>query len=259
LEFLKLLKGKLPSDKTLSIAAPASYWYLQNFPIANISQVVDYIVFMTYDLHGQWDYGNAYSDTGCPDGNCLRSHVNLTETLNSLSMITKAGVPSSQIVVGVASYGRSFQMTDPGCTGPMCTYTGPDSGAQLAPCTQTAGYIANAEINALITVNNSGVQTFHDSDSESDIVIYANDQWVAYMNDSTKQSRIDLYQSFNFGGTSNWAVDLERLYEATNSTTPDPDLQGYGAIDPKIEFCTTDQTKVLQEAWRDASELAEMQ
>lgn len=40
-------------DKSVSIAAPASYWYLKGFPIAHISKVVDYIVYMTYDLHGQ--------------------------------------------------------------------------------------------------------------------------------------------------------------------------------------------------------------
>src|SRR4051812_34590021 len=55
LGFLRLVKSKLPAGKTLSIAAPASYWYLKQFPIKEISEVVDYIVYMTYDLHGQWD------------------------------------------------------------------------------------------------------------------------------------------------------------------------------------------------------------
>ncbi|KAL4971353.1 glycoside hydrolase superfamily [Aspergillus desertorum] len=127
LEFLKLVRNGLPSDKTLSIAAPASYWYLQVFPISNISTVVDYIIYMTYDLHGQWDYGSTWAQDGCPAGNCLRSHVNLTETVLSLAMITKAGVATKQVVVGVTSYGRGFEMTDSDCTGPMCTFTGPDS------------------------------------------------------------------------------------------------------------------------------------
>lgn len=52
LAFLVVLKNLLPG-KSVSIAAPASYWYLKSFPIAQISKVVDYIVFMTYDLHGQ--------------------------------------------------------------------------------------------------------------------------------------------------------------------------------------------------------------
>jgi hypothetical protein len=52
LDFLVILKNLL-GGKSLSIAAPASYWYLKGFPIAQISEIVDYIVFMAYDLHGQ--------------------------------------------------------------------------------------------------------------------------------------------------------------------------------------------------------------
>lgn len=45
LRFLTVLKSKLPS-KSVSIAAPASYWYLKAFPISRIAAVVDYIVYM---------------------------------------------------------------------------------------------------------------------------------------------------------------------------------------------------------------------
>ncbi|KFZ19439.1 hypothetical protein V502_03643 [Pseudogymnoascus sp. VKM F-4520 (FW-2644)] len=130
LEFLKLVRAKLPLGKSLSIAAPASYWYLKGFPIDEIALVVNYIIYMTYDLHGQWDYAQKWSSSGCPAGNCLRSHINMTETTNALVMITKAGVPTNKIIVGVTSYGRSFKMTDPNCTGPMCTYVGPLSAAK---------------------------------------------------------------------------------------------------------------------------------
>lgn len=117
---LNELKGRLPAGKTSSVTGPASFWYLQYFPIDAIAMVTDYLVFMSYDLHGQWDYTNKYATPGCPSydqdlGNCLRSHVNLTETLNALSMVTKAGVPSTMTIVGVSSYGRSFEMTTPGC------------------------------------------------------------------------------------------------------------------------------------------------
>lgn len=52
------VKSLLPAGKTVSIAAPASYWYLKNFPIQQIAEVVDFIVFMTYDLQGIWYLGN---------------------------------------------------------------------------------------------------------------------------------------------------------------------------------------------------------
>lgn len=81
-----VLKNLLPG-KTVSIAAPSSYWYLRQYPIAKISKVVDYIVYMTYDLHGQWDAGNKFSQEGCSNGMCLRSHINLTETKTALAMV----------------------------------------------------------------------------------------------------------------------------------------------------------------------------
>ncbi|POR31800.1 Chitinase [Tolypocladium paradoxum] len=185
--FLRILRSKLNSDKSLSIAAPASYWYLKQFPIRIIAQVVDYIVFMTYDLHGQWDSTNTWANPSCPSGNCLRSHVNLTETLSALvprsastyskSLITKAGVPSSKVIVGVTSYGRSFQMVDPSCTGPNCFFTGGpevgDSGAMKGRCTATAGYISNAEIKEIAA--GPGAKTWFDKDSDSNIMTYNGD------------------------------------------------------------------------------------
>lgn len=66
------------SGKSVSIAAPASFWYLKAFPIDRIASVNDYIVFMTYDLHGQWDYGNVNAFDSCPSGKCIRSHGKFT-------------------------------------------------------------------------------------------------------------------------------------------------------------------------------------
>jgi GH18 family chitinase len=81
---LSVLRSKLGKDKSLSIAAPASFWYLKQFPIAGIAMIVDYIVYMTYDLHGQWDAANKWANPGCPSGSCLRNQVNLTETISAL-------------------------------------------------------------------------------------------------------------------------------------------------------------------------------
>ncbi len=61
----------------------------------------------------------------------------MTETMDALAMITKAGVSTDKIFVGMAKYGRSFQMTDPSCHGVQCTFTGPDSGAEPGLCTNT--------------------------------------------------------------------------------------------------------------------------
>ena len=60
LEMMKMVKRRLP-DKSVSFAAPASFWYLRNFLIKEMAAVADYIVYMTYDLHGQWDVSNEFA------------------------------------------------------------------------------------------------------------------------------------------------------------------------------------------------------
>lgn len=212
LKFLTTMKSKLSgTGRTLSIAAPASFWYLKPFPIKQMAEVLDYIVFMTYDLHGQWDAGNQHAIDGCPAGNCVRSHVNLTETTYTLAMITKAGVKTSKIYVGESSYARTFKLAQPGCRGPMCTFLGDrlNSPAAKGRCTNTGGYISNAEINEMIDGKTTSIATWHDADSNSDMIIYDFTEWGAYMTPTTKNTRREHWSGKGFRGTIDWAVDLQ--------------------------------------------------
>ncbi|EMT66128.1 Killer toxin subunits alpha/beta [Fusarium odoratissimum] len=141
LKFLQLVKSKLPSDKSLSIAAPASFWYHKQFRIAAISRTVDYIVYMTYDLHG----------------------------------------------------------------------------AAKGKCTDTAGYISNAELKALMHSHSGDVEKWHDAKTDSDYMIFDDTNWVAYMSEETKQGRTAKYklrgrQSLNF--------DEYNSIDAIPSSTP---------------------------------------
>ncbi|KAL5087858.1 hypothetical protein Trisim1_007509 [Trichoderma cf. simile WF8] len=210
LAFLAILRNLLPS-KEITIAAPASYWYLQGFPIEKMAPLLDYIIYMTYDLHGQWDSQNAWSQLGCPTGNCLRTDVNLTETIGALVMITKAGVPSNKVVVGTTSYGRSFAMAEAGCYGPDCTFLGSADDSQAAPgiCTQTAGYISNAEIQEILANSSRVNQNFIDPTSNTNILVYDDIQWVGWMSNGIKASRASLYKGLAMGGTTDWATDLQ--------------------------------------------------
>ncbi|KAL3430403.1 hypothetical protein BDV09DRAFT_189290 [Aspergillus tetrazonus] len=137
-KFLIVMRGQLAKEKSLSIAAPASYWYLKAFPIAQMAKQLDYIVFMTYDLHGE-------------------------------------------IFVGESSYGRSFLMSKKGCTGPDCFFEGDrlNSPAAKGVCTDTGGYISNAEIDE-IAILGDNVQTWHDGASNSDIMSYTDDEYYDY-------------------------------------------------------------------------------
>ncbi|GAB1317774.1 chitinase [Madurella fahalii] len=212
LAFLTTLKRKVGPGKSVSIAAPASFWYLRAFPIDQIAAQIDYIVYMTYDLHGQWDYGNANAYDSCPSGKCIRSHVNLTETRSTLSIITKAGVPNNKVFVGEASYGRAFHMAKDGCWG---------------PCTR--GYLALAEINEIIKRSGDNTLYFYDSESNTDILLY-NGDYISYMTPASKETRRAELVSLNFAGSVDWAVDLQSFAEDDKGAPVTRPESGVGCV-----------------------------
>lgn len=206
-ELLRLVKSALPA-RLLSVAVPPGFYNLKAYPMDKIGQIVDYIVFMAYDMHGQWDFGSPWASSGCPQANCVRSHVNLTETIDGLSMITKAGVPAAKVVVGMASYGRAFELAMPGCSSPDCQFT--KAGAQPGQCTQYPGILAIGEIEEIIELNRGSVKHWYDQASDSNIMVINNTQWVAYMDSNIKIKRSAKYKGLGFGGTVDWSVDYQR-------------------------------------------------
>lgn len=89
-------------------------------------------------------------------------------------------------------------------------------------CTETGGYIADAEMNEIIRGNtngkrqNSRVTThFLDTSSNSDMPVYDNNQWVGHMSESTKAIRTKLHASLGMAGTTDWASDLQKFHDPT--------------------------------------------
>ncbi|KAJ5715533.1 glycoside hydrolase [Penicillium malachiteum] len=232
LAFLKDVREALPSDKILSITAPASYWYLQNFPIAEMAEVVDFINYMTYDLHGVWDKGNEWAEDGCPAGDCLFSHINMTETEWALAMLTKSGIGTSQIMVGVSSYGRSFEMSEAGCYNSNCTWT---AAGEAGECTETVGYISNAEINQILLTNTNS--NLYSDGNVTNFIVYNDTQWVGYMTNETKGKRATYYEGWNFAGTADWAIDLAEFVDneiAAAAASESSGAQATITIDPEV-------------------------
>ena len=121
----------------MTIAAPMSNWYLRHFDLERIHPSLDFINVMSYDIHGVWDAHIASL------GPYVKSHTDIREIEQGITMFMKNGVPSHKLNMGVGSYGRSFTLKNPTCTTPGCEFSGP---GQEGPCTKGAGTLALFEI-----------------------------------------------------------------------------------------------------------------
>ncbi|KAK4441922.1 chitinase [Podospora aff. communis PSN243] len=200
--FLRRLRERLNRTGKrygISIAIPASYWYLRGFNLQELEPWIDWFNIMTYDIHGTWDsHVRAI-------GSKAYAHTNLTEIQMGLELLWRNNVNPERVNLGLGFYGRSFTMEDPNCMAPGCPFKNA-TGAGAGACTGTPGVLSAAEINEIIA--NGGVQTFYPEEAVQ-VVTWDTDQWVSWDDAVTLKMKMDYANQRCLGGTMVWAIDLD--------------------------------------------------
>ncbi|KAJ8481334.1 hypothetical protein ONZ45_g2973 [Pleurotus djamor] len=193
---MKELKERIGKQRVeVSFTAPASFWYLQQFPIKEVQHYTDWINLMTYDIHGSWDIK---FNTG------VLPHTAIPEVNTAVNMLLKAGVSLTKINLGIGFYGRSFTLANPSCNRGGCPMSGPGTPG---PCTKGEGFLSYGEIEHLIQTR--GLKPEYNSTSETMTLKYDN-QWVGYENAATIAKKLKYVLDRRMPGVLIWAVDLDR-------------------------------------------------
>lgn len=112
---------------------------------------------------------------------------------------------------------------------------------------QRAGYISNYEIFEILAKAENpdlyGNITISQSSSDvvGDVLIYNKTNWISWLSPSSYASRRSWTDGLNFGGTSDWAVDLNETY-SDNGTGSSVD-SGY---DDDDDYTPCDYTKTFK-------------
>jgi GH18 family chitinase len=162
---LQMIKFKFQVERKdfgISITAPTSYWYLRWFNLIEIVKYVNFINLMSYDLHGIWDSTD-------PIGPYIYAHTNLTEIDLALDLFWRNNISPSMINLGLAFYGRTFQLTDPSCITPGCGFSGP---GLAGPCTATPGILSYNEIQNILSQSVDQYQMIYDQNAGVNYLVW---------------------------------------------------------------------------------------
>lgn len=110
------------------------------------------------------------------------------------------------MALGFGFYGRSFTLSDSGCTKPGCAFKG---ASNPGPCSDAGGILAYYEIMSVLAAH-TDIKPTYDKDSAVKYFTFARDQWVSYDDSVTFKQKVDWANSIGFGGALIWASDLGR-------------------------------------------------
>jgi chitinase len=201
----------------LSIAAPMGVEKIALIELEKIHKYLDFMNLMAYDLHGSWDSNvgphtalyNGYDDI-CID--------------YAVQFYLDANVPTRKLILGLAAYGRTWELAN---TGEAASYGTAGNGAGSAGvCTQEEGFLSSFEVTYMI---DNGAVAVEDESTDT-FFAYNDDMFVTYDTVDTHATKIDYMCDNNFGGAFIWAMDLDTSYTMID------------AMYDRVTSCTTSQS-----------------
>nr|AZQ25750.1 Chitinase-3 [Haliotis discus discus] len=186
----------------LTAAVPAGKGNIDaGFDIPVISKYFDFINIMTYDLHGSWDKTTGHNSPLYADSSDKGENRYLNVAW-AAEYWAKNGAPRDKLVIGLATYGRTFTLVSPGDSG----LGAPARGAGTAgKYTREAGFLSYYEICQLIK---SGADVHYIEDQKVPYLVSGN-QWVGYDDVSSLQTKVKFMKDQGYGGVMVWALDLD--------------------------------------------------
>ncbi len=177
------------------------------YDIANIHPSLDWIGLMTYDLHGSWDKTTGHHTQMYDPTNA--DPLNLSNCIN----IFLASAPANKLVMGVATYGRTFTVASGGGVGI------PASGGGAAGLyTASPGFLAYYEIQDILAMSD----TVYTYDTKRDVPFAyspSKSMWIGYDDKISINSKVDWLLSKGMKGVMVWAMDLDNFIGGNPLTT----------------------------------------
>lgn len=191
---------------TIAAAVPAGLPEIADEKPADVVPYVDYLQLMSYDYHGAWENFTGVNtplvEEMAGDG------MSITTTLEAYKA---QGVDTSKIVLGFATYGRSWDVSGDACVASgTCTIgtPAPKGGGTAGSCTRQAGVLAYYEI--LDIVKAAGTKVTYNATLEAPYAVAASgNPFVGYDDVQSITAKAQLVGKYGLAGAMAWSLDTD--------------------------------------------------
>ncbi|XP_022905137.2 probable chitinase 10 [Onthophagus taurus] len=188
----------------LSAAVPASFEAIAaGYDVPEISKYLDFINVMTYDFHGQWERTVGHNSPLFPLEGATSYQKKLTVDYSAREWV-KQGAPKEKLMIGMPTYGRSFELVN------ISNFDigAPASGGGTAgKYTNEAGFMSYYEICDFLNDPEKPVLVW---DNEQQVPFaYKENQWVGFDDERSLKTKMAWLKEEGFGGIMIWSVDMD--------------------------------------------------
>ncbi|XP_062538315.1 chitinase-like protein 3 [Armigeres subalbatus] len=211
---------------SVAVAAPAIIAYM-SYDVREINSYADYVNIMTYDYHF---YSPDTPQTGLnaplfrrPDEHSIFGTMNIN---TSVHYWLSQGLEKSKIIIGLPTYGHSFQLLN-------AFNTRIGAPATSYGRTGMIGYASYSEI-CWFRRHNIYVHQVYDVDSCSPY-LYAGTEWISYEDERSLECKANWIKANGFGGAMIFSLNTDDFgqYCAENAIFSDDGGTGLGANAPR--------------------------
>jgi chitinase len=176
------MRSSFGGDYGIALTLPTDSSVLANYNLSAISDNVNMIGFMAYDVYS---YGNATP--------WLEGHTDIRVIGNATTTLESSGVDMSKVNMGLAGYGRGYTLG----VNASCNYLGCNASAPSTPgvCLGEMGVLSLVEIDNIISSTNATAQYVPNNQM---MVLQFLDQYIAYDNVYTMSLKKVCHETFFF-------------------------------------------------------------
>ncbi|CAH1106565.1 unnamed protein product [Psylliodes chrysocephalus] len=225
----------------LTAAVPASFEAIAaGYDVPEISKYLDFINVMTYDFHGQWERTVGHNAPLFPLESASKYQKKLTVDYSAREWV-KQGAPKEKLMIGMPTYGRSFELVNAS----QFDIGAPASGGGISgKYTSEAGFMSYYEVCDFLHEDNTTLVW----DNEQQVPFaYRENQWVGFDDERSLKTKMAWLKEEGFGGIMIWSVDMDDFRGSCGSgkypliNAMRQELEGYKV---KLEFSGPYETSV---------------